>query len=37
VSVSENIARRREKKLEQRKEENKLKGCAKRDANKCKL
>jgi hypothetical protein len=36
--VSENIiARRRKKKLEQGREENKMKGCAERDANKCKL
>jgi hypothetical protein len=35
--VNENIARRRKKKLEQRGEENQMKGCAKRDANKHKL
>jgi hypothetical protein len=35
--VNENIARRRKKKLKQRGEENQMKGCAKRDANKHKL
>jgi len=35
--VNENMARRRKKKLEQRGEENQMKGCAKRNANKRKL
>lgn len=35
--VSENIATRRKKKLEQGREENKMKGCVERNANKHKL